>query len=232
MRRLNQIAIVGPNGEFPDPRDAPGDLPVAVGLHLTPRLMLKAYAKGIFAWSDDPVAWWSPEPRCVIELDGFHVSRSLSRTIRRRTFEVTVDEAFDDVVRGCAAPRYRGDETWISRRFLSCFAELYWSGYAHSVETWVNGRLAGGVFGVAVGGFFSAESMFHRATDGSKVALYYLVEVLRASGYTLLDIQVPTPHTESLGAMLIPRDEYLDRLADAVRQTPRPLTHAFRDVIK
>jgi leucyl/phenylalanyl-tRNA--protein transferase len=224
MARYGRIAIVGDDGEFPDPRRGPADLPVAVGLSLTPRLMLNAYAKGIFAWSDEPVAWWSPDPRAVLELDRFHVSRSLARVLRARRFDVTLDRAFGEVVRGCASPRYRGDETWLTRRFAACFAELFRTGRAHSVECWVDGRLAGGVFGVAIGGFFSAESMFHRATDASKVALYHLVEALRAAGYSLLDIQVLTPHTASLGATEIPRYTYLDRLAAAVELAPRPLS--------
>lgn len=224
MARYGRIAIVGDDGEFPDPRRGPAELPVAVGLALTPRLMLNAYVKGIFAWSDEPVAWWSPDPRAVLELDGFHVSRSLGRVLRQRRFDVTLDAAFEEVVRGCASPRYRGDETWLTRRFASCFSELFRSGHAHSVECWVDGRLAGGVLGVAIGGFFSAESMFHRATDASKVALFHLVEALRAAGYALLDIQVLTSHTASLGAIEIPRYTYLDRLAEAVTLAPAPLS--------
>src|SRR5262249_39955063 len=159
--------------------------PLAVGVALTPELMLAGYERGIFAWTDEPVAWWSPDPRAVMPLDGFHVSRSLGRTLRQRRFDVTIDTAFASVVRGCATPRYPGDATWISARFADCFGRLFAAGRAHSVECWRDGRLVGGVFGVAIGGYFSAESMFHRETDASKVALHGLVEALRGAGYGL-----------------------------------------------
>ena len=223
MGRYGRIAIVRRPGDFPDVRTGPGDFPVAVGVALTPELMLGGYQRGIFAWSDEPVAWWSPDPRAVMPLDGFHVSRSLARTLRQDRFEVTVDQAFAGVVRGCATGRYPGDATWISPRFAACFDRLFASGHAHSVECWSDGQLAGGVFGVSIGGYFSAESMFHRVTDASKVALYYLVEVLGSAGFGLLDIQVLTPHTRSLGGVDIPRDAYLDLLARALLRTPRPI---------
>lgn len=226
MAHGGRIAIVTNEQDFPDPQSGPGDFPVALGLHLTPGLMLAAYRRGIFAWTDDPVAWWSPDPRAVLELDGFHVSRSLARTLRKRRFSVTLDGAFGDVVRGCATARYPGDRTWISPRFAACFAALHRDGHAHSVECWEGERLVGGVFGVAVGGFFSAESMFHRATDASKVALFHLVEALRGAGYALLDVQVATPHTESLGAQEMDRDAYLRRVVAAVRLAPAALSVA------
>src|SRR5688500_5360465 len=152
MEHGYRIAIVDEDGEFPDPSASPGDLPIAAGWALTPELMLKAYARGIFAWTGDPVTGWSPDPRAVFELDGFHVSRSLARKVRQGRFRVTVDRAFPDVVRGCAGPRADGGGTWVSDWFSDCFAELFRSGYAHSVEAWDGDRLAGGVFGVSIGG--------------------------------------------------------------------------------
>jgi leucyl/phenylalanyl-tRNA--protein transferase len=188
--------------------------------------MLEGYRRGTFAWSDDPVTWWSPDPRAIIDASNFHVSRSLRRRIGSGMFDVTVDKAFREVVVGCSQPRPTEEGTWISQRFLSNFTGLHANGQAHSVETWSNGRLVGGVFGVAVGGFFSAESMFHRETDASKVALFHLVHSLERAGYSLIDIQMLTSHTESLGAYEIPRTEYLSRLAEAIKVSPRQLSIA------
>jgi leucyl/phenylalanyl-tRNA--protein transferase len=220
MSRLHRVVFIEEPADFPNPRAALGDFPAGLGRILTPDLMLAGYRLGYFAWSDNPVSWWTPAPRAVMELDGFHVSRSLARTLKSGRFEVTTDVAFDEVVRGCAGPRAGEDGTWISDRFAACFAELHRRGFAHSVECWDDGRLAGGVFGVAIGGYFSAESMFHYVTDASKVALHALVERLRAGGFALLDIQVLSDHTASLGAVEISRDEYLDRLATALERTP------------
>lgn len=229
MDYARRLVIVDDDGNFPDARFAPGDFPVAVGWSLTPELMLKAYSRGIFAWSDDPVTWWSPDPRAVFEAGGFHVSRSLARVMRQRRFEITVDVAFRDVVLGCAEPRPDDEGTWITPRFLSCFEHLHRAGYAHSVECWDGGRLAGGVFGIGIGGFFSAESMFHRAANASKVALYHLLELLSLARYTLVDIQILTPHTASLGAVEIRRSEYLRRLADGLVVRPRSLSDTLAD---
>lgn len=216
----DNIAILEDGDEFPDPRRGPKDEPVAVGFELTPELMLAGYRKGLFAWSVNPVTWWSPDPRAIFEPDGFHASRRLSRRMRTHPFQVTMDRAFGKVVEYCAQPRHRGDGVWISREFKAAFAKLFELGYAHSIECWKDGALVGGVFGVAVNGFFSAESMFHTATDASKIALYYLLEAVQDAGFELFDIQLLTPHTESLGAREIGRDEYLDRLKSA--QSVRP----------
>lgn len=223
MRKINGFTIIEPGDEFPDPAQGPGDNPLAFGRDLTAALMLKAYHKGIFAWSNDPVSWWSPDPRAIIGLNDLYVSTSLARKIRKRTFRVTLDFAFEHVVAGCATPRYTDDETWISPEFYDCFRRLHYSGYAHSIECWQDNQLAGGVFGVAVGGLFSAESMFHSVTDASKVALYYLVETLKQAQFSLLDIQVLTPHTRSLGARSISRGDYLRLLAKALKTSPLPL---------
>lgn len=205
---------------FPDARNALtiGSLNgfVALGGDLSvPRLLL-AYRRGIFPWSVDPVTWWSPNPRGILELDRFHVSRSLARTLRKSTFRVTVDQAFQAVIQGCAEPGLGRTSTWITPEFVSAYVRLHEEGHAHSVECWREGELVGGVYGVHIGGFFSGESMFHRATDASKVALFQLVEHLKARGFALFDIQMVTPYTLQLGATRISREDYLRRLEHAV----------------
>jgi leucyl/phenylalanyl-tRNA--protein transferase len=180
---------------------------------------LDAYQHGIFPWpfdEDAPIAWWSPDPRAIIELDAFHVSRRLRRTLRSGRFQVTCDRDFAGVIAGCAAAPGRVGRTWITPAMVDAYTALFERGHAHSVEAWRDGRLAGGVYGVTIGGMFAAESKFYRSRDGSKVALAHLVAHLRARGYRLLDIQQLTPHTARLGAIEVPRDAYLRRLAEAV----------------
>jgi leucyl/phenylalanyl-tRNA---protein transferase len=167
------------------------------------------------------VAWWSPDPRAVIEFDRFHVSRRLRRTCRGAKFEVTRDLDFAGVIRGCAMAPGRVNQTWLTPEMIEAYVRLHKLGYAHSVEVWYERELAGGVYGVSIGGLFSAESKFYRVRDASKVALVHLVEHLRARRFTLLDIQQLTPHTERLGAVTIPRAGYLGRLADAIEQPIR-----------
>jgi leucyl/phenylalanyl-tRNA--protein transferase len=166
------------------------------------------------------MAWWSPDPRAVIPLDGLAVSRSLRRS--RRRFEIRIDTAFDEVVDACADASRRG--RWITPAVRAAYVRLHGLGWAHSVEAWVDDLLAGGLYGVAIGGLFAGESMFHRRTDASKVALVRLVEQLREGGATLLDVQWRTPHLTSLGAVEVPRHRYLMLLDDALR---RPLPPVF-----
>jgi leucyl/phenylalanyl-tRNA---protein transferase len=185
-------------------------------LTLTPEGVELAYRHGIFPMADERTAeilWFRPDPRAVIPLDGFHVSRSLARTLRRAVFDVRVDTDFEGVMRGCAD---RPEGTWISERFVEVYGALHRAGKAHSVEAWREGRLAGGVYGLALGGAFMAESMFHRETDASKVALAALTSRLRERGFILLDVQYVTPHLESLGAIEITRREYERRLERAL----------------
>jgi leucyl/phenylalanyl-tRNA--protein transferase len=185
-------------------------------LTLTPEGVLLAYAHGIFPMADersDEVLWFKPDPRAIIPLDGFHVSRSLARTIKRAIFEIRVDTDFEGVMRGCAD---RPEGTWISERFVEVYAALHRAGKAHSVEAWREGRLVGGIYGVALGGAFMAESMFHVETDASKVALGALCSRLREQGFILLDVQYVTPHLERLGAVEITRREYERRLEQAL----------------
>ncbi|MGH7818946.1 MAG: leucyl/phenylalanyl-tRNA--protein transferase, partial [Candidatus Binatia bacterium] len=176
-----------------------------------------AYRRGIFPWPDreGELLWWSPDPRAVLPLEDFHESRSLRRTRRRGRLRVTWDTCCTEVIRGCAD---RAEGTWIVPDMLRAYARLHELGWVHSVEVWSGERLAGGLYGVAIGGFFAAESMFHRETDASKIALAELVDRLRARGLRLLDVQFRTPHLASLGAVEIPRDRYLDRLDDALRR--------------
>ena len=190
-------------------------------LTLTPEGVELAYRHGIFPMADERTAeilWFRPDPRAVIPLDGFHVSRSLARTLRRAAFDVRVDTDFEGVMRGCAD---RPEGTWISERFVEVYGALHRAGKAHSVEAWREGRLAGGVYGLALGGAFMAESMFHRETNASKVALAALISRLRERGFILLDVQYVTPHLESLGAIEITRREYERRLEEALRLSPR-----------
>ena len=193
---------------------------LAFGGQLSVSWLLDAYQHGIFPWPhadvDDPMLWWCPDPRAVFEWDDFHISRRLKRTIRNGRFHVTLDAAFDQVIFGCATANGRAGETWLTLRMVAAYQRLFDAGAAHSVEAWHDDILAGGVYGVAIGGAFAAESMFYEVTDGSKVALAYLIAHLRRRGYQLLDIQQLTPHTARLGATEIPRCEYLARLAEAV----------------
>jgi leucyl/phenylalanyl-tRNA--protein transferase len=200
---------------FPDPRTLlPGECtasPVAAGGDLSPACLLAAYRLGLFPWTEQPVTWWSPDPRGVLELDRFHVSRSLQRTLRRQPFTVTIDRAFPEVVAACAAEHTAGG-TWITPMFLAAYTELHRLGHAHSVECWREGRLVGGIYGVQVGGIFSGESMFHREDDASKVALHRLVHLLREAGFGFLDVQMVTEATRRLGAEEVPRAAFLERL--------------------
>jgi len=182
---------------------------------LEPERLLTAYAAGIFPMADDEgeLHWVAPDPRAIIELDGLIVSRSLRSRIRREEFGITVNDAFDEVIAACADRR---EGTWISREILAAYRALHRLGFAHSVEAWQGDGLAGGLYGVAIGAAFFGESMFHRTTDASKVALVALVERMRSRDYALLDVQFMTPHLERFGAVEISRRAYLRRLRTAV----------------
>jgi leucyl/phenylalanyl-tRNA--protein transferase len=210
------IAILDRRLRFPSPCLADAEGMVAIGGDLSvPRLLL-AYRSGIFPWTVNPITWWSPEPRAIFELTGFHVSRSLGRVIRKGVFRPTRDRAFRRVMECCAAPAPGRRSTWISSEFIEAYTELHEQSHAHSLECWQGRQLVGGVYGVAIGGFFAGESMFHRVSDASKAALFYLIEHLRERGFELFDIQMLTPITARLGGVAIPRAEYLRRLARAI----------------
>ncbi len=187
---------------------------------ITPDLVLAAYAQGLFPMAehrDDLALYWvSPEMRGIIPLESFHVSHRLARTIRHGAFTVTADRAFTQVMQGCAAPAPGREQSWINDEILRLYGALHAAHYAHSIECWQEGELVGGLYGVALGGAFFGESMFSRARDASKVALAHLVERLKQGGFTLLDTQFLTPHLARLGALEIPRAEYLERLQGAL----------------
>lgn len=181
---------------------------------ITSRLLLSAYAQGIFPMDvDGEIQWFSPDPRAILPLDAFHVGRTLRQICRRQVFDIRMDQDFEGVMRACAR---RPEGTWISEELVRAYTELHQLGFAHSVECRYEGELAGGVYGVALGGAFFGESMFHRRTDASKVALVSLVEHMRARGYALLDVQFMTGHLRRFGAREISRSEYLERLAAAL----------------
>jgi leucyl/phenylalanyl-tRNA---protein transferase len=187
---------------------------------LTPDLLLRAYAAGIFPMADSADApeifWVDPEMRGIIPLKGFHVPQRLRRTVKAEHFEIRCDTAFEAVIRGCAAPAADRPRTWINEEIVRLYVELFRRGAAHSVESWYEGELVGGLYGVSIGGAFFGESMFSRMTDASKVALVHLVARLIGSGYTLLDTQFVTEHLQRFGAIEIPRADYRRRLAAAL----------------
>jgi len=186
------------------------------GPRLTPELLLRAYADGLFPMAekrDDPTLYWvSPDQRGIIPLDTFHVPRRLARTIRSGRFTVTADQAFEEVMRACAAPAPGREESWINDEILRLYTALHAGGHAHSLETWQDGELVGGLYGVRLGAAFFGESMFSRRTDASKVALAALVDGLRRGGFVLLDTQFITSHLARFGAVEIPREQYLMKL--------------------
>lgn len=218
---------------FPDPGRARAPEVIAIGCDFSPGTLLLAYRSGIFPWphgdemhdGEPLVLWFSPEPRAVFPLEGeLHWSRSLRRTLRHHPYEITLDEDFPQVIRMCG--QTRANSTWIIPELASGYVKLHELGWAHSVEVWEKaaggGRtLVGGIYGVSIGGAFAGESMFHLRTDASKIAFATLATKLKASGYALFDVQVQNPHLESLGCIEIPRREYLARLAEAVRLSPR-----------
>jgi leucyl/phenylalanyl-tRNA--protein transferase len=187
-------------------------------MKLTPSILLSAYCQGYFpmAEEDGTVYWYDPDPRTIMPLDGFHISRSLARRLRRGDFIVRYDTAFRRVMTACAEPAPGREETWISTEFIDVYTRLHEAGFAHSVEVWICNELVGGVYGVSIGGLFAGESMFSRRTDASKIALAHLVERLNRQGYTLFDVQFTTDHLKRLGAVEVPRTEYKRRLAHAL----------------
>jgi len=215
---------------FPDvstalTHEAPGLL--AAGADLSPQRLLMAYRKGIFPWFSEgqPILWWSTDPRMVLQTAQFRVSDSLRKTLRKverdRTganvrWQVRFDSAFEDVMRACAAPRRDGPGTWISEEIIAGYTGLHRLGYAHSSELWLDGQLVGGAYGVAIGRMFYGESMFARVTDGSKIALAYLVRFLHQQGVEMIDCQQETGHLASLGAAPIPRSRFLAHLRNTI----------------
>ena len=181
---------------------------------LPPQLLLEAYASGIFPMGlpNGEIRWFSPDPRGILPLERFHTPHGLRRALRRPGWEIRIDSDFMGVMKKCAAR----EETWITSSIARSYRKLFESGYAHSVETWIDGKIAGGLYGVALGGVFFGESMFHRVTDSSKVALWHLIQIMKAGGFLLLDTQWLTSHLTQFGGIEIPREEYLTQLTMAV----------------
>jgi leucyl/phenylalanyl-tRNA--protein transferase len=213
MSTLRWLSSADAPDRFPPASEAltePNGL-LAAGGDLSPNRLLAAYRRGIFPWYEEgqPILWWSPDPRAVLRPDGIRVSRSLRRSLIKGGFEVRIDSAFAAVVAACAEPRRYTDSTWITRDMAAAYARLHELGWAHSFETWRDGELVGGLYGVAIGRVFFGESMFARATDASKVALVRLAEHLRARAFELIDCQVASAHVASLGATSISRAAFL-----------------------
>jgi leucyl/phenylalanyl-tRNA--protein transferase len=213
--RRNDLTFPSPDAAMKQPNGL-----LAIGGDLSPARLLAAYDHGIFPWfnrDDEPILWWSPDPRAVLPPSGVKVSRSLRRRLTRNDFTITADRAFESVVAGCAAPRRGATGTWITPSMQAAYLELHTLGYAHSVEAWQDKQLVGGLYGVALGKMFYGESMFSRVSDASKVAMVRLASQLLSWGYITIDCQVLNPHMASLGATEIPRSEFL-QLVRANRQ--------------
>ncbi|ELX10375.1 leucyl/phenylalanyl-tRNA--protein transferase Aat [Janthinobacterium sp. HH01] len=223
------IPWLDPDSPFPDvaealTTDAPGLL--AAGADLSPQRLLTAYRNGIFPWFSEgqPILWWSTDPRMVLMTQNFRISDSLKKTLRKveremvngGRWQVRFDTAFEQVMRACAAPRRDGPGTWISEDIIAGYTGLHKLGYAHSAELWLDGQLVGGAYGVSIGRMFYGESMFARVTDGSKIALAYLVRFLREHGVAMIDCQQETGHLASLGASPIPRAQFLAHLRNTI----------------
>jgi leucyl/phenylalanyl-tRNA---protein transferase len=182
-------------------------------------MLLNAYAQGYFPMADPDdgnIYWYDPDPRTILPLESFHVPRRLARTVRQKKFDIRIDTAFQRVMELCAEPRKNQPQTWINEKLIELYIVLHHHGYAHSVETWQNNELVGGVYGVSIGGLFAGESMFSRARDASKVALVTLVEVLKRNGFVLFDVQFTNPHLKQFGVVEIPRKHYKLRLEAAL----------------
>lgn len=206
---------------FPDHQSASREGLLALGGDLSVPRLLKAYRSGIFPWTDDPLTWWSPDPRAIFEIEAFHPPQRLASKLRRHPFQITFDRDFEGVIHACAEPAPGRESTWISPRFVEAYIELHRQGHAHSIEVWNAGLLVGGLYGVAIHGFFAGESMFHRETDASKIALCHMMDHLQARNFRLFDTQVLSPLTARLGAIEIRRRDYLERLAVALREPTR-----------
>ncbi len=211
---------------FPPVESATPEGLLAVGGDLSSERLLAAYRHGIFPWYNpgQPILWWSPDPRAVLYPEKLKITRSLRQTLKRGHLRVTFDSCFREVMLACAAPRaqYPGGGTWINDDMVEAYTRLHTMGYAHSMETWQENRLVGGLYGVALGGVFFGESMFARATDASKVALVALIHRLREWKFALVDCQIPSAHLTSLGAQEIPRSTFLSELEQALNLTGRP----------
>ena len=191
---------------------------LAAGADLSPERLLEAYRRGIFPWFSpgDPILWWSPDPRMVLFPDEFKISKSLRKTLIKGQYEIRCDSAFEQVMRACSMPREGQNGTWIQEDMIAAYVRLHHMGFAHSIETWMDGELAGGLYGVSIGRMFYGESMFSLKTDASKIALACLTSQLKRWNFGMIDCQMNTPHLASLGAREIPRKEFLMRLQELI----------------
>lgn len=220
-----------PSAPFPDPSEAetePNGL-LAVGGDLTPERLLNAYRRGIFPWfsEDQPILWWSPDPRMILKPEELQVSRSLRKVLRKERFTLSMDQAFEEVIRACSGPRATQDGTWLLPEMIEAYLDLHQLGYAHSVETWHQGELVGGLYGISLGRLFFGESMFSKMPDASKAALCLLAHKSRQWHFDLIDCQVYTEHLERLGASEIPREEFQQIVDKGVEETA-PNTDEWR----
>jgi leucyl/phenylalanyl-tRNA---protein transferase len=209
------------NIQFPPPRLADKSGLLAIGGDLSLKRVLAAYAKGIFPWymEGEPILWWSPDPRLILYPRDLHVSKSLQKVIRKNVFQVTADQTFEQVIHGCAyAKGEKRDKTWLVDHMKTAYTHLHKAGYAHSIEAWHNGELAGGLYGVALGGCFFGESMFTRVSNASKVALVHLVQYLVAENFDMIDCQVTTSHLKGFGAREVPRPVFLRQLEASLKK--------------
>jgi leucyl/phenylalanyl-tRNA---protein transferase len=204
---------------------------------ITPQVLLQAYAAGVFPMAEsasDPALYWvEPEERGIIPLDGFHISRSLRKRVKQQTYEIRIDAAFNQVIAECAAKSESRKETWINKRIISLYSQLHKMGCAHSVESWLDGELVGGLYGIRIGAAFFGESMFSRATDSSKVALVHLIARLKYGGFTLLDAQFVNPHLLQFGSLAIKKVDYHKLLETALEKDADFMSFHFdRDALK
>ncbi len=204
---------------FPNPYFAEDKGLLAYGGDLNPSRIMSAYTKGIFPWynEDDPILWWSPNPRLVLELDDFKVSKSLQKIINKEVFEIKFDENFTQTILECKnINRENQDKTWIQDEVIEAYTSIHNMGFAHSFEAYYNGELVGGGYGINIGNIFCGESMFAKKSNASKVALYFLVQRLKEKGFRLIDCQIPSPHLQYLGAKVMPRNEFLELIKNSV----------------
>lgn len=208
--------------------DGPNGL-LAAGGDLSPARILAAYRRGIFPWysAGEPILWWSPDPRMVLLPDGIRIRPSFAKVLRNRPYEIRIDTAFAEVIAACAAPRRDQPGTWIVPEMQAAYTTLHQLGHAHSIETWIDGQLAGGLYGMAIGRAFFGESMFSRHNDASKIALAHLCVLLQSKGFGIIDCQMETAHLASLGASPIPRDVFAARLGELTPDGPAP--QSWRD---
>ena len=214
------ISLLHKNTPFPPVEQAlrqPNGL-LAAGADLSPTRLLEAYRSGIFPWfsEGDPILWWSPDPRMVLFPAEFKISRTLRKTLLRGQYQMRCDTAFEQVMRACSQPRDGQNGTWIQEDMIAAYLRLHKAGYAHSIETWMDGELVGGLYGVSIGRMFYGESMFSRKTDASKIALAYLAAQLKRWNVGMIDCQMNTPHLASLGAREITRKEFIIRLQELI----------------